>query len=93
MTRRLSYEEAAAELGVKESWLRDNIRQLPRTASSAGSVYFTDADLARIDRTVPRRARVRGPLAPPGPGAGDGGSPSSPGGDLRPLGGRRARTS
>jgi hypothetical protein len=48
MTRRLKYPEAAAELGVEESWLRRHIKRLPHSKLGR-TVYFTDADLARID--------------------------------------------
>jgi len=48
MTRRLLYAEAAQELRVTESWLRKNIKRLPHTKVGR-TVYFTDADLARID--------------------------------------------
>jgi hypothetical protein len=48
MRRRLQYPEAAVELGIDESWLRRHIKQLPH--SKLGRVvYFTDADLERID--------------------------------------------
>lgn len=48
MTRRLKYPQAAAELGVEESWLRRHIKRLPHTKLGR-TVYFTDADLERID--------------------------------------------
>jgi hypothetical protein len=89
MTRRLSYEEAAAELGVKESWLRDNIRQLPH-GKLGRRVYFTDADLARIDQVF-HVEPDRGPLARPALVPAMAGP--HPLRDLKPLGGRRARTS
>lgn len=48
MTRRLTYEEAAAVLRVTESWLRRHIKELPH-GKLGRFVYFTDADIARID--------------------------------------------
>lgn len=47
-TRRLPYPEAAAALGVEVSWLQRHIRRLPHTKLGR-RVYFTDADLERID--------------------------------------------
>lgn len=48
MSRRLyDYAEAAEELRVLESWLRNNIRRLPHI-KIGGTVFFTDADLDRI---------------------------------------------
>lgn len=46
--RRLRYAEAAAELGVEVSWLQRHIKELPHKKLGR-VVYFTDADLARID--------------------------------------------
>ncbi|MER8158109.1 DNA-binding protein [Streptomyces sp. NPDC094472] len=50
MTRRLTYAQAAAELpeGVTQTWLRRHIKRLPHTKLGR-TVYFTDADLERID--------------------------------------------
>ncbi|MFC7906416.1 helix-turn-helix domain-containing protein [Streptomyces nigra] len=61
MTRRLRYPEAAAELGVEESWLRRHIKQLPHTKLGR-VVYFTDADLERIDQLY-HQEPATGPLA------------------------------
>ncbi|WP_019548422.1 helix-turn-helix domain-containing protein [Streptomyces sulphureus] len=49
MTARFGYAEAAAQIpGVTESWLRKHIKELPH--SKVGRrVYFTSADLERID--------------------------------------------
>jgi hypothetical protein len=89
MTRRLSYEEAAGELGIKESWLRDNIRKLPRTKVGR-KVYFTDADLERIDRLFHVEPES-GPLAQQAP------TPAAAAGHplaaLRPLPARGHRAS
>ena len=65
MTRRLTYAEAAEELpdGVTETWLRRHIKQLPH--SKVGRVvYFTDADLERID-ALHHHEPTTGPLAAP----------------------------
>jgi hypothetical protein len=65
MKRRLGYAEAATELRIKEKWLRDNIRKLPH--SKLGRfVYFTDADLERIDELF-HYEPTSGPLASPVP--------------------------
>ncbi|MGN7139065.1 helix-turn-helix domain-containing protein [Streptomyces pseudogriseolus] len=62
MTRRLSYAEAAAELpGVEESWLRRHIKKLPHSKVGR-AVYFTDADLERIDQIFHHEPST-GPLA------------------------------
>ncbi|MFC5217271.1 helix-turn-helix domain-containing protein [Streptomyces coerulescens] len=61
MTRRLKYSKAAEELGIEESWLRRHIKQLPH--SKVGRVvYFTDADLERIDQ-LHHHEPSTGPLA------------------------------
>jgi hypothetical protein len=65
MKRRLSYAEAAEELGVKESWLRDNIRKLPH-GKLGRIVYFTEADLERIDALFHVEPEA-GPLAQSAP--------------------------
>lgn len=49
MSSRYTYPEAAEKLPVTESWLRKNIKKLPRTKIGR-VVYFTDEDLARIDQ-------------------------------------------
>ncbi|EGX60150.1 hypothetical protein SZN_09516 [Streptomyces zinciresistens K42] len=81
MTRRLRYPDAAEELGVEESWLRRHIKALPH--SKLGRVvYFTDADLERIDQ-LHHHEPSTGPLAAaptPTPSAG-----AHPLADLRPL--------
>ncbi|MEU2780588.1 helix-turn-helix domain-containing protein [Streptomyces sp. NPDC007110] len=62
MTRRLSYAQAAEELpGVEESWLRRHIKKLPHSKVGR-AVYFTDADLERIDQIF-HHEPVTGPLA------------------------------
>ncbi|WPP29990.1 helix-turn-helix domain-containing protein [Streptomyces sp. CL7] len=61
MTRRLTYPEAAAELGVTETWLRRHIKKLPHSKPGR-VVYFTDADLERIDRLFHHEPST-GPLA------------------------------
>lgn len=47
--KRHDYRAAAEELGVKESWLRRNIKSLPHS-KKGNTVTFTDADLERIDQ-------------------------------------------
>ncbi|MFF9215570.1 helix-turn-helix domain-containing protein [Streptomyces viridosporus] len=81
MTRRMSYAQAAEELpGVEESWLRRHIKKLPHTKIGR-TVYFTDADLERIDQMF-HHEPTTGPLAtapkPSTPGA-------HPLANLRPL--------
>lgn len=61
MTRRLTYPEAAQELRIEESWLRRHIKQLPHTKLGR-RVYFTDADLARIDALF-HHEPTTGPMA------------------------------
>lgn len=63
MKRRLSYDAAAAELGVSKSWLQDHIKELPHGKISR-FVYFTDADLERIDELFHHEPQS-GPLAKP----------------------------
>lgn len=63
MTRRLKYPEAAAELGVEETWLRRHIKKLPHKKAGR-TVYFTDADLERIDQLL-HHEPTTGPLAQP----------------------------
>lgn len=66
---RYDYDAAARELGVKKGWLQDNIRKLPH--SKVGRVvYFTDADLERIDQMF-HHEPSNAPVAPvtPLPGA------------------------
>ncbi|GAB3115968.1 hypothetical protein GCM10027160_24160 [Streptomyces calidiresistens] len=47
--RRHTYEEASAALkGVGVRWLQRNLHRLPHTRLGR-TVYFTDADLERID--------------------------------------------
>ncbi|MFF3928621.1 helix-turn-helix domain-containing protein [Streptomyces hirsutus] len=81
MTRRLKYPEAAEELGVEESWLRRHIKELPHKKVGR-SVYFTDADLERID-ALHHREPTAGPLAarPPQPAT----AGAHPLANLRPL--------
>ncbi|SEC01898.1 hypothetical protein SAMN04490357_0976 [Streptomyces misionensis] len=88
MTRRLTYAEAAAELpdGVTETWLRRHIKKLPH--SKLGRVvYFTDADIERIDQMF-HHEPVVGPLAA-APGAAPAAGPH-PMGHLVPLPSRRS---
>lgn len=63
MTRRLTYSQAADELpdGITETWLRRHIKQLPHTKVGR-VVYFTDADLDRIDSLF-HHEPAAGPLA------------------------------
>jgi hypothetical protein len=85
MTRRLSYPEAAVELRIKESWLRDNIKKLPHKKLGR-FVYFTDDDLVRIDQLChvePESGPLAGPVPVP---AAAGGHPLA---DLKPLPARR----
>lgn len=84
MKRRLSYAEAASELGIEESWLRRHIRQLPH-GKLGRVVYFTDADLERIDELF-HREPTAGPLARPVPRS----AGAHPLASLRPLPSRRA---
>jgi len=86
MTRRLTYAQAAAELpdGISETWLRRHIKRLPHTKVGR-TVYFTDADLERID-TLFHHEPTTGPLASaPAPASHAGAHPLS---HLRPLPGR-----
>lgn len=79
MTRRLNYPEAAREIGVEESWLRRHIKKLPHTKVGR-TVYFTDADLERIDQLF-HHEPTTGPLATtPAPATG-----RHPLSHLRPL--------
>lgn len=86
MKRRLSYAEAAAELGVEETWLRRHIKELPH-GKLGRFVYFTDADLERIDQLAHREPSA-GPLAEPVPVPRSAGA--HPLASLRPLPSRRA---
>ncbi|MFI5687830.1 helix-turn-helix domain-containing protein [Streptomyces sp. NPDC051636] len=86
MTRRLQYPAAAEELGVEESWLRRHIKQLPHTKLGR-TVYFTDADIERIDQMFHHEPPV-GPLAS-APGAAPATGPH-PLGHLVPLPSRRS---
>ncbi|WP_326780396.1 helix-turn-helix domain-containing protein [Streptomyces longwoodensis] len=61
MSTRHSYAQAAALLGVEESWLRRHIKQLPHTKLGR-VVYFTGADLERIDQLF-HHEPATGPLA------------------------------
>ncbi|WP_459250747.1 helix-turn-helix domain-containing protein [Streptomyces youssoufiensis] len=85
-TRRLTYPEAAAELpGVTETWLRKHIKKLPHTKVGR-AVYFTPADLERIDALF-HHEPTAGPLAAvpaqPRPAG------AHPMGHLRPLPARK----
>lgn len=57
------YGEAAAELRIEESWLRDHIRELPHS-KFGGRVWFTDADLARIPSLFHHEPGDAAPRAP-----------------------------
>lgn len=88
MKRRLSYAEAAAELGVEESWLRHKIRQLPH-GKLGRRVYFTDADIERIDELhhhEPEYGPLARPVAVPAV------SGAHPLADLKPIPSRGRRT-
>lgn len=88
MKRRLDYTAAAEELGVEESWLRRKIKQLPH-GKLGRKVYFTDADLERID-AMHHHEPQSGPLAPPVlVPAPNGRHPLA---DLKPLPGRGRKT-
>lgn len=90
MKRRLSYAQAAEELGVEESWLRRHIKQLPH-GKLGRFVYFTDEDLERID-LLHHHEPTAGPLARPvpAPAASAAGHPLAA---LRPLPARARRAS
>ncbi|MEV7793362.1 DNA-binding protein [Streptomyces sp. NPDC087512] len=66
MTRRLKYAAAAKELGVEESWLRRHIKRLPHSKLGR-TVYFTDADLARIDAMFHHEPAMGPLVAAPAP--------------------------
>ncbi|MBH1932923.1 helix-turn-helix domain-containing protein [Streptomyces sp. AV19] len=57
-----TYEEAAAALRIKESWLRRHIKDLPHTKLGR-EVLFTDEDLGRISAELFRFEPATGPLA------------------------------
>ncbi|MEU6376756.1 DNA-binding protein [Streptomyces sp. NPDC046909] len=84
MRRRLQYPAAAEELGIEESWLRRHIKRLPHTKLGR-TVYFTDADLERIDALFHHEPST-GPLAAVVASAPISGS--HPLSNLRPLPGR-----
>lgn len=84
--KRYSYPEAAQELGVKETWLRDNIRKLPHKKLGR-VVYFLDADLDRIDQMF-HHEPLDGPVAPVTPLPTKATGPIAAR-DLKPLGARR----
>lgn len=90
MKRRLSYAEAAVELGVEETWLRRHINELPH-GKFGRRVYFTDADLERIDQLF-HREPTAGPLARrvAAPAVPEAGHPLAA---LRPLPARARRAS
>lgn len=87
-SHRHGYAEAAEILGCEESWLRRNIRRLPRTKVGR-TVYFTDEDLARIDQLFHIEPST-GPLASAPAPAPKGAHPL---GNLRPLPSRRTAAS
>lgn len=82
MRRRLKYPAAAEELGIEESWLRRHIKRLPHTKVGR-TVYFTDADLERID-VMFHHEPTTGPLAAV-PAPAPSGVTSHPMSHLRPL--------
>lgn len=90
MKRRLNYDAAAGELGVEKTWLQRHIKELPH-GKLGRFVYFTDADLERIDQIAHYEPQV-GPLARPVlvPQAPAGGHPLS---YLKPLAPRGRRAS
>lgn len=55
------YAEAAAELRVKEGWLRRHIKQLPHSKNGR-TVTFSDVDLERI-HVLHHYEPTTGPLA------------------------------
>ncbi|MEU1276508.1 helix-turn-helix domain-containing protein [Streptomyces sp. NPDC005799] len=86
MKRRLQYPAAAKELGIDETWLRRHIKRLPHSKLGR-TVYFTDADLERIDALF-HHEPTTGPLAAapaPAPAKKAGSHPLS---HLQPLPGR-----
>lgn len=89
MKRRLNYDEAAAELRVEKTWLQRHIRKLPH-GKLGRFVYFTDADIERIDALFHHEPES-GPLARPAL------VPATPGGHplahLKPLPARGSRAS
>nr|WTB31419.1 helix-turn-helix domain-containing protein [Streptomyces sp. NBC_00830] len=72
-----SYSEAAAALGVEESWLRRHIKKLPHS-KLGGRVRFTDSDLQRIIDLFHREPSTAQSATPCSGGA-------HPLGTLRPL--------
>lgn len=79
MRARYKYPKAAEILGVEESWLRRHIKKLPHSKPGR-VVYFTEADLERIDELF-HHEPTAGPLAAaPAPGAS-----AHPMSNLRPL--------
>jgi hypothetical protein len=78
---RYTYGQAVEHLPIEESWLRRHIKQLPHTKIGR-TVYFTDADLERIDALF-HHEPATGPLATaPEPKAGTNAHPLA---HLRPL--------
>ncbi|MFF7192656.1 DNA-binding protein [Streptomyces sp. NPDC008079] len=62
--RRLGYSDTAVELGVTVTWLQRHIKELPHKKLGNRRVYFTDADIERIDELAHREPES-GPLARP----------------------------
>lgn len=85
MTRRYTYPEAAEILRAEESWLRRHIKKLPHTKLGK-FVYFTDADIERIDALF-HYEPTAGPLAAVPAAASAGPNPM---GHLVPLPSRRS---
>lgn len=63
--RRLNYRQAAEELGVTKCWLQRHIKELPH-GKLGRFVYFTDADMDRIDQ-IHHHEPTHGPLTIPVP--------------------------
>lgn len=61
MSGRYTYDQAIEHIPVEESWLRRHIKKLPHTKVGR-TVYFTDADLTRIDQLF-HHEPTTGPLA------------------------------
>jgi hypothetical protein len=80
MRRRYTYADAAEVLPVEETWLRRHIKKLPHTKVGR-VVYFTDADLERIDQLF-HHEPTTGPLAAPHQPTAPGAHPLN---HLRPL--------
>jgi hypothetical protein len=83
------YAAAAEELGIKESWLRDHIGDLPNSKIGR-EVKFTDADLERIVQIF-HREPTTGPLAKATSAVAAETAGTHPMSELRPINTRRKR--